>query len=93
MNKKHFFLVKTCLNVSDPKKMLSSRSRDHLSLPADLQMMQKSPVFSLASSLVSRTYLNSFCSPLLIFITHLEQITSIDKPLENKISNNFIDSK
>lgn len=76
-----------------PKDVIKLKSKGPLSLPGDLQMMQKILVVSHASSLVSRTYLNSFRSPVLIFITHPQQITSIDKPLENKISNNFIDSQ
>lgn len=41
--------------------------------------------------LVGRTYLNSFLSPTLFFFYYQWQITSIDKPLENKIRDNFID--
>lgn len=40
--------------------------------------------------LVGSTYLNSFPSPTLFFYNQW-QITSIDKPLENKIRDNFID--
>lgn len=43
------------------------------------------------SFLVSRTYLNSFPRPHPPFYNQ-QQITSIDKPLENKIRDNFIGS-